>query len=148
MDDNDEWDRRCEAMVQQLLDESSEPATTTTTTTTAAAAAAAAAAAVFHDPIVVPRGPKWCHFGTKCKYLLAEKYHVHFKSFVHLCLQDDACVFLHEHLNGTPMTQAAQEHFQRWKHTCPQGSACVHLHTPNSNAYKEHVLVYTHKTKR
>ena len=91
--------------------------------------------------------PKWCHFGSQCKYLRdVDTNVVHFKLFVHMCQDDGHCPFVADHLSGKPMTQAALRHFHAWKHQCPHGPYCP-LHA-NSNSCRDHVLVFTHKTAK
>lgn len=100
----------------------------------------ASASTVFKIP-VRPR-PKVCHFSQQCKYLKhVEANKEHFKLFVHLCPQDQACPFLRDHCNGKPLTKEALEHFQIWKHKCLQGPRCELLY----NHSLDHLLVYTHK---
>lgn len=88
--------------------------------------------------------PKWCHFSNQCKYFRRpEDNHLHFKLFVHLCPEDSDCPYVVAYLRGDAMTPDALEHFQSWKHKCPQGTGCW-FHK-NSNVFKEHALVFTHK---
>lgn len=90
------------------------------------------------------KGPKWCHFSHNCKYLRdVEGHKAHFKLFVHLCPQDQDCLFLADHLAGKPMTKEALEHFQSWKHKCLQTSPCVF--SENHSMFRDHAMVFTHK---